>query len=49
MELWQHKTRNLLAPLALPRWLLMTLQGTLLTAVILFWDKKGATFIYFQF
>ena len=49
MELWQHKTRNLLAPLALPRWLLMTLQGALLTAVILFWDKKGSTFIYFQF
>ena len=49
MELWQHKTRNLLAPLALPSWLLMTLQGALLTAVILFWDKKGSTFIYFQF
>ena len=49
MELWQHKTRNLLAPLGLPRWLLMTLQGALLTAVILFWDKKGSTFIYFQF
>ena len=49
MELWQHKTRNLLAPLALPRWLLMTLQGALLTGVILFWDKKGSTFIYFQF
>ena len=49
MELWQHKTRNLLAPLALPRWSLMMLQGALLTTIILFWDKKGSTFIYFQF
>ena len=49
MELWQHKTRNLLAALSLRPWARVTLQGALLTAIVLFWQKKGATFIYFQF
>jgi len=49
MELWQHKTRNLLAPLRLAGWAKATLQGALLTAIVLFWQKKGGMFIYFQF
>ena len=49
MELWQFKSRNLLAALSLPAWARITLQGTLLTAIVLFWQKKGAAFIYFQF
>jgi hypothetical protein len=49
MELWQLKSRNLLAPLSLPAWAKVTLQGALLTAIVLFWQKKGASFIYFQF
>ena len=49
MELWQHKSRNLLAALALPPWAKATLQGALLTAIVLLWQKKGSAFIYFQF
>lgn len=49
MEWWQHRAHNLLAPLALRRWALFALHGMLLTIIILFWDKKGASFIYFQF
>ena len=49
MELWQFKSRNLLTALSLPAWAKVTLQGALLTAIILFWQKKGAAFIYFQF
>jgi D-alanyl-lipoteichoic acid acyltransferase DltB (MBOAT superfamily) len=49
MELWQHKTRNLLAPLSIRPWARVTVQGALLTAIVLFWQKKGVTFIYFQF
>jgi alginate O-acetyltransferase complex protein AlgI len=49
VELWQWKSGNQLAPLSLPRWLRASLQGALLTAIIVFWDTKGATFIYFQF
>lgn len=49
MELWQHRKKNLLAPLQLPGWIQYTLQGLLLTAIVIFWDKKGSSFIYFQF
>jgi D-alanyl-lipoteichoic acid acyltransferase DltB (MBOAT superfamily) len=49
MELWQLKSRNLLAALSLPTWARVTLQGALLTAIVLFWQQKGAAFIYFQF
>ena len=49
MELWQFKSRNLLTALSLPAWAKITLQGALLTGIVLFWQKKGAAFIYFQF
>ena len=49
MELWQHRSRNLLAPLRLAGWARATLQGVLLIGIVVFWQKKGAAFIYFQF
>ena len=49
MEFWQHRRQNLLAPLLLPGWIKIALQGLLLTAIVIFWEKKGTSFIYFQF
>ena len=49
MELWQLRTRNLLAPLALNAWPRAVLQGLLLLAIILFWERTEVPFIYFQF
>lgn len=49
LEYWQWKSGNQLVPLLLPRWLRASLQGALLIAIIVFWDTKGASFIYFQF
>jgi len=49
MELWQIRSRNLLAALLLPAWARITLQGALLVTIVLFWQKKGSAFIYFQF
>jgi alginate O-acetyltransferase complex protein AlgI len=49
MEVWQSKTKDLLAPLRLPLWGRAALQGTLLVTIILFWEKEKMPFIYFQF
>lgn len=49
MEFWQTKTANLLAPLSLPGWAKYALQGTLLLAILFFWEKDKVPFIYFQF
>lgn len=49
IELWQFRTKNPLAPLAAPRWAISLLQGALLLAIILFWEKRDLPFIYFQF
>ena len=49
MELWQHKSRNRLAPLTLPAWAKALLQGAILIAIIIFWQRKSSSFIYFQF
>lgn len=49
MEWWQFRRSNRLVALALPGWARTVLQGALLVAIVFFWDKKGATFIYFQF
>ncbi len=49
MELWQAKAKTLLAPLALARWRPALLQGLLLLAIALFWEKDSTPFIYFQF
>ncbi len=49
MEAWQVRSGNRLVALSLPGWARAALQGALLTAVVLFWENKGATFIYFNF
>ncbi|MCI0747331.1 MAG: hypothetical protein L0Y58_18150 [Verrucomicrobia subdivision 3 bacterium] len=49
MEFWQARSQKLLAPLALPGWSRAILQGSLLLAIILFWERKEIPFIYFQF
>jgi D-alanyl-lipoteichoic acid acyltransferase DltB (MBOAT superfamily) len=49
LEIWQHRTRNLLAPLTLPAWAKAGLQGMLVLAIILYWEKDKVPFIYFQF
>ena len=49
MEIWQEKSGNPLAPLALPAWAKAALQGALLLGIVLFWKRGGSPFIYFQF
>ena len=49
MQVWQFRTNDLLAPLRLPLLGRAILQGVLLTAIVLFWGKSHAPFIYFQF
>lgn len=49
VQIWQHKTNDLLAPLRLPVWARTLLQGALVTAILLFWGQGDAPFIYFQF
>jgi D-alanyl-lipoteichoic acid acyltransferase DltB (MBOAT superfamily) len=49
MEAWQYRRRNLLVALTLPLWAKFALQGTLLLAILLFWEKEHLSFIYFQF
>jgi alginate O-acetyltransferase complex protein AlgI len=49
MELWQVRTRDRLIALSLPKWAKAALQGALLIGIVMFWEKKGLTFIYFQF
>lgn len=49
MQLWQHRTGDLLAPLRLPRWALGVLEGLLVLGILLFWQKDAVPFIYFQF
>jgi D-alanyl-lipoteichoic acid acyltransferase DltB (MBOAT superfamily) len=49
MEIWQLKSQDLLVPLGLKRRTLALLEGALLLAIILFWEKNKVPFIYFQF
>ena len=49
MELWQLRRQNQLAPLTLRPWPRAILQGVLLLAIILFWERNEVPFIYFQF
>src|SRR5688572_19864233 len=49
LELWQWRSRNLVAPLTLSRWPKAALQGALLLAIVLFWERTEVPFIYFQF
>ncbi len=49
VDFWQEKSGNRLAPLDLPAWGKAILQGSLLLAILLFWEKDKVPFIYFQF
>jgi len=49
IQIIQEKTGDLLAPLRLPSWGRAILQGALLIAIILYWEKDASPFIYFQF
>jgi alginate O-acetyltransferase complex protein AlgI len=49
VEMWQKRANNQFATLAAPLWLRSSIQGGLLLAVLLFWEKKSVPFIYFQF
>jgi len=49
IELWQKRSQNQFAVLAAALWLRSSIQGVLLLAVLLFWEKQSVPFIYFQF
>jgi D-alanyl-lipoteichoic acid acyltransferase DltB (MBOAT superfamily) len=49
VQIWQARAKNLLAPLTLPGWVQAALQGALLVAIVLFWERESTPFIYFQF
>ena len=49
MEAWQLRRRNRLAALELSTGARACLQGLLLIGLLVFWQKKAAAFIYFQF
>jgi len=49
MQLWQARRDNLLVALTLPCAGLAALEGALLLAITMFWQKGGVPFIYFQF
>jgi alginate O-acetyltransferase complex protein AlgI len=49
MELWQKRNGDLLVVLSKPLWVQTLLQGALLVAIVLFWEKDKVPFIYFQF
>jgi hypothetical protein len=49
MELWQHCARDRLVALRLPILAKAALQGALLIAIVVFWEKEKVPFIYFQF
>ena len=49
VQAWQWRAKNLLAPLRLQDWQLGILQALLILAIIMYWAKDKAPFIYFQF
>jgi D-alanyl-lipoteichoic acid acyltransferase DltB (MBOAT superfamily) len=49
VQCWQWRRRNLLAPLRAPVWQRCLLQGTLLAALLAFWERETVPFLYFQF
>ena len=49
IELWQFRSRNSLVPNTLPLWTKAALQGVLLLAIMLYWERTQLPFIYFQF
>jgi len=49
MESWMTVARNQLVPLSLPTPVRSLLQGVMLVAIVIFWERKEVPFIYFQF
>jgi len=49
MELWMARTRNQLVPLSLRTPVRSLLQGVMLVAIVIFWERKEVPFIYFAF
>jgi uncharacterized membrane protein YozB (DUF420 family) len=49
MEIWQKRSNNQFVVLTAPLWLRSSIQGVMLLAVLLFWEKQSVPFIYFQF
>jgi len=49
VQIWQARTGDLLAPVRWPTWGRALLQGVLLLAIVVWWRKEAAPFIYFQF
>lgn len=49
VQIWQARTKDLLAPMRLSPWPRAVLQGSLLLGIVLFWESDRSPFIYFQF
>lgn len=49
MQVWQVRRGQSETFAAIPRWARMWLQGVMLLAVLAWWKREAATFIYFQF
>jgi D-alanyl-lipoteichoic acid acyltransferase DltB (MBOAT superfamily) len=49
MQCWQWRSGDLEVAMRLPRWARGLLQAGLVYAIILFWRREAASFIYFQF
>jgi D-alanyl-lipoteichoic acid acyltransferase DltB (MBOAT superfamily) len=49
VQFWQWHSRDLLAPLRCPRWILLFIEGALVMAIASYWQREAAPFIYFQF
>jgi len=49
MQFWQWRTGDLEVAMRLPRWMRGGLQAGLIYAIVLFWQRDGPAFIYFQF
>jgi D-alanyl-lipoteichoic acid acyltransferase DltB (MBOAT superfamily) len=49
VDLWQFRFGGAALVLSAPAWVRHTVQGVFLLAIVLFWEKRSVTFIYFQF
>ncbi|MHB8521313.1 MAG: MBOAT family O-acyltransferase [Limisphaerales bacterium] len=49
VQMWQKRAGDLLAPIHCPLWLKVSLQGILLFGTLVYWQREGSPFIYFQF
>lgn len=49
VQIWQHRSGDLLVPLTLPISLKASLQAALLFGILAFWNPDSPPFIYFQF